>query len=273
MPKELSKTLRDNKIWLTKKRGQNFLMDNNIRRKIIEVANLNKSSRVLEVGPGMGALTEVLADKAGQVLAVEYDKKLADLLKQKFAKNNNVEIWQEDILKTDLAKIKKHLGEAYEVVANLPYNISSRFLRLFLSHEARPRRMIIMLQKEVAERIMARPGEMSVLAVAVQYYAEPKILFKVKPGSFFPPPKVDSAVMKIVMRKSRYQVPPEDFFKVLKAGFSAKRKKLASNLQKVFDNKQKTMAVLAELGLPEDIRAEELSVEQWADLAKRRLSK
>ncbi|MCK5211736.1 ribosomal RNA small subunit methyltransferase A, partial [Candidatus Parcubacteria bacterium] len=190
-------------------RGQNFLIRENIYDKIVEIADLNKDDVVLEVGPGLGFLTERLAKKAKKVIAVELDDKLVNILEERMKEQEieNVEVVNEDILKIifnfQFSIFKQfsisnfQLFKKYKVVANLPYNITAKFLRLILSRPDKPESMTLMLQKEVAERIVAGPGKMSKLAVSVQFYASAKIIDYVGKENFWPEPKVDSAIIKI----------------------------------------------------------------------------
>jgi len=233
----------------------------------------------LEVGPGKGILTEELAKAAGKVVAVEIDSVLSNLLLNKFSNNKNVEIICGDILKTNISKLLRHpmskskktsdVLPSYKVIANIPYYITSPIIRLFLESETPPKEMILMVQKEVAERIVASPGQMSILAVSVQYYADAEILFEVRKENFDPVPEVDSAVIRIIPHPSPLPKKGEGdfgkkFFQIVKAGFSAKRKTLVNNLanslhleKSIVEEKIKTA------GLKPTARAQELSVEDW----------
>jgi 16S rRNA (adenine1518-N6/adenine1519-N6)-dimethyltransferase len=293
-------------------RGQNFLIFENIYNKIIAAAELKPDDIVLEVGPGLGFLTEILAKKVKKVIAVEVDDKLAKILKVRLEKEGvkNVSIVNENILKmpndefysviaseaecngakrgnpvnsaqtTGLLRRPERLetsrNDSYKIVANLPYNITSRFLRKFLSEmENKPNEMILMLQKEVAERICAPAGQMSLLAVSAQFYAAPKIIARVPANAFWPSPKVESAIISLKVKsykvKSRDVAMPrldeEKFFKLIKAGFSAKRKQLQGNLTKGLGIKAEIMKkILADCNLKETVRAQELSLADWQRL-------
>ncbi|MEK7508697.1 MAG: 16S rRNA (adenine(1518)-N(6)/adenine(1519)-N(6))-dimethyltransferase RsmA, partial [Patescibacteria group bacterium] len=172
-------------------RGQNFLTDKNILKKIVTAADLQPKETVIEIGAGTGVLTEELAKKVGRVIAFEVDKKLAPLLKEKFINQKNVEIINEDILSYKLQVA------GYKLVANIPYNITSAILEKFLSAEHKPSLMVFLVQREVAERATAKAGEMSFLSVMVQYYGQPKAVARVPAGAFWPKPKVESAILKI----------------------------------------------------------------------------
>lgn len=259
------------------KLGQNFLKNKEIARQIVEAANLNSEDMVLEIGPGKGILTEELAKQAGKVIAVELDKvlynKLHNKLHNKFSNKKNVEIIQGDILKTDLQKLIADYRlpvTSYKVIANLPYYITSPAIRMFLESKTPPMEMVLMVQKEVAERIVAGPGNMSMLSVAVQYYAEAGILFEVGRENFDPVPEVDSSVIRIF----NYQVPISNevrnkFFQAVRAGFCAKRKTLVNNLSNSLHLDKKIVEEkLSSLDLDLNARAQELSVDDWRNLSK-----
>jgi len=275
------------------KLGQNFLVNKNIAEKIVEAANLSPGDLVLEIGPGKGILTEELAKKAGKVIAVEIDGNLVEILENKFKGNGKIEIINENILKilnskSEILNENKNLklknlelienlkfkieNSPYKIVANLPYYITSPIIRMFLESKNSPTEMILMVQKEVAERIAASPGKMSVLAVSVQYYAQPKILFNVPREAFNPIPKVDSAVISIKALKHKNIKTIEEvrkFFRVVRAGFCAKRKTLVNNLSNSFHLDKKTVEEKLKLiGISSRARAQELSVEDWKKLAE-----
>jgi 16S rRNA (adenine1518-N6/adenine1519-N6)-dimethyltransferase len=252
------------------KLGQNFLKDENIVKKIIKAANLKADDLVVEIGPGKGVLTEELAKYAGKLIAVEIDNNLAEMLRNKFRDNKNIEIIEEDILKVDFNKLLGSRDSKYKVIANLPYYITSPIIRLFLEAENPPSEMILMVQKEVAERIAARPGKMSILAASVQYYAKPEILFTVGKENFDPVPEVDSAVIRIsrITNPEKERIKTNNFFRVVRAGFCAKRKTLANNLANSFHlDKKEVEEKLEKAGLTSKTRAQELSVEDWKKLA------
>jgi len=248
----------------SKRLGQNFLTDKNILQKIIDSANIKKQDIVLEVGPGTGILTAELAKKAKKVIAVEKDKKMVEILKENLKDYKNTEVINQDILKFDVGRKYK-----YKVVANIPYYLTSPLIRKFLEDKNQPTKMILMIQKEVAQRICARPPDMSLLAVSVQFYATPEILFYVSKNSFWPAPKVDSTVIKIIPRNKTDQINPILFFKVVKAGFSQPRKQLSGNLAKVLKIKRgEVEKLLLQNNINPKQRAETLSVEDWKNLTK-----
>jgi len=248
-------------------KGQNFLVDQNIIDRIIKSADLGKAETVLEVGPGFGVLTRELVKEAGQVVAVELDKKLFDFLQKELGQNKNLKLLNADILKNDPGAMGLS-AFGYRVVANLPYNITSFFLRRFLESPTKPREMMLMVQKEVAQRLMAKPGKNNLLSLSVQFYGESQILFEVKKESFWPEPQVDSAVIKIKLKKDLPEIDAKYFFRVLRVGFSAKRKQLQNNLAAGFCLKNsKIREILAAIGLEEKIRAQELALDKWLNLA------
>lgn len=262
------------KIRAKKSLGQNFLKDDAVLQRIVEGANLSKEDVVLEIGPGQGALTELLAEKCKKVIAVELDERLIGLLHTKFVGNKNVEIVQGDILKINLPELIAENGldvSGYRIVANIPYYITAPIVRLLLETRYPPKEMILMVQKEVAERIVAKPGSMSILAVSVQYYAKAEYLFTVSKESFDPEPKVDSAIIRItrnVERETKSNEEIKKFFRIVKAGFSAKRKTLANNLANGLQADKKSVEEkLVALGFSKNTRAQELGVEDWKKLS------
>jgi 16S rRNA (adenine1518-N6/adenine1519-N6)-dimethyltransferase len=255
------------------KLGQNFLKDKIILEKIIAAAELTPEEVVIEVGPGEGILTERLAEKAKIVLAIEIDHILAKKLQTKFRDRPNIRIINADILSLNFPDFIARFGLAvsgYKVVANLPYYITSPILRLFLEAEIKPKELILMVQKEVAERIVAKPGKMSLLALSVQYYGLPALLFPVKNTSFDPIPAVDSAVIKIICHPQS-QIPnateTKSFFRLIRAGFCAKRKTLANNLSSSLHFEKKTVEnKLQKINFPANVRSQELSLDDWKKL-------
>jgi 16S rRNA (adenine1518-N6/adenine1519-N6)-dimethyltransferase len=263
------------KIQPKKSLGQNFLKDKTVADKIIRSVNLSPADVVIEIGPGEGVLTEELAKRAGKVIAIEIDNNLVRLLRNKLSNKKNVEIITDDILKINLEKLItdyeiRDMG--YKVIANLPYYITSPIIRLFLETRFPPSVMILMVQKEVAERIVSRPGKMSILAVSVQYYAHPELLFYVDKNAFYPAPKVDSAVIHIACKmkhEARDRDEAKKFFGVVRAGFSAKRKMLSNNLASGFHlGKKEVEEKLKKSGISPIARAQELSIEDWRRLTR-----
>lgn len=264
-------------IWPSRSKGQNFLITESIYDKIVAAADLSKDDIVLEVGPGLGFLTAKLAKAAKRVIAVELDDKLAAYLRDAISAGDvsNVEIVNENILDVQVAEFffKFQIPNSkFRIVANLPYNITSVFLRKFLSNEPRPESMVLMLQKEVAQRICAKPGDMSLLALSVQFYADPEIIEIVPKNNFWPAPKVDSAIIKIrVKREERKDVEEKNFFRLAKFGFSAKRKMLKNNLAGGLRIKPaEAEAILVKAGFNPKIRAEDLGVGDWRKIVEQR---
>lgn len=258
---EIINFLRVNEIWAKKSMGQNFLIDNRALTRIVEAADLDSADTVIEIGPGLGVLTAELLKRAKKVIAIEKDDKLAQALKFKI-QNPNVKILNQDALKYNSSEIGK-----YKVVANIPYNITSLIIRKFSEAENKPQLLVLLVQKEVAERIVAKPGEMSLLSVSVQYYAEPRIISIVPAASFFPAPKVDSAIIKLKIKSSEAKVPEKEFFRLVKFGFSAKRKTLENNLAAgMHIPKNAARDIIKRAGLDANVRAEALSIADWIKL-------
>jgi 16S rRNA (adenine1518-N6/adenine1519-N6)-dimethyltransferase len=244
--------------------GQHFLIDGEVLERITSAAELAPGDVIVEVGPGLGVLTRELARKAGRVIAIELDNRLAALLKQTLANLNNVTIINEDVLKIE----PKNLATDYKVVANLPYYITSPVLRHFLEAAAKPKLMILMVQKEVAETIIATPGKMSLLSVSVQFYGEARIISPVPAACFYPPPKVDSAILRLDPHpQPRLAVDEGGFFEVVRAGFTAPRKQLVNSLaQGLGASKSEVLSRLERANIAPRRRAETLTLEEWARL-------
>lgn len=247
--------------------GQNFLTSHAVAHDIVAAAHLTTGDTVLEVGPGKGFLTEHLLQKAGRVIAVEKDARMVEYLKDKFAKeieNGKFELVHHDILSFDLSRSTLH-DLRYTIVANIPYYITGEILRLFLSGDIQPSRMVLMVQKEVAERIVARDGKESILSMSVKVYGTPRYVQKVPARYFSPPPSVDSAVL-LVENISKDNFPDtraeENFFEILKRGFAHKRKMLLGNL-KSFYGVEKLGESFKKCGIPVTARAENLTFSQW----------
>lgn len=251
--------------------GQNFLQNAAVVRAIVDYAAVTSSDVVLEVGPGDGVLTTALAARAGHVIAIEKDKRLLEVLRKRFADSAHVILVHDDLLQSNVTQIIDRAtasqGSAYKAVANIPYYITAPILRLFMELDRPPQVMVVMVQKEVAERLCAAPGQMSVLSVAAQYYCDVRYMQTVDRTDFEPVPAVDSAV---VMLTRRVHVRPDaDFFRIVRIGFSARRKTLANNLANgLHVSKQSAIQILVQCGIAPDARAQELSVAQWRDVAR-----
>jgi len=262
---ELIDYLKSHSLWANHGLGQNFLVSKEALDMIVNAAELKSDDTVLEVGPGVGTLTRELTSKVGEVIAIELDEKLAKILAGEFA-GSNVQIIHGDILKLNLNEI---VDRDYKVVANIPYYITSKIIALFLTAKKKPSEIILLVQKEVAERICAKSGEMSVLAVSVQIFGEPEIVGIVKKDSFFPAPKVDSAILRIRIHALEAMTKDQEknFFRLVHIGFAARRKTLSNNLSSGYHIDKKTAeAIIKSAGLPPNIRAQDLSLDQWQAL-------
>ena len=251
--------------------GQHFVCDRNILNRMVDTAELTPASRdvVVEVGAGLGTLTRVLAGRAGRVIAVETDAALLPLLREALPPTlyPNVELVHADVLRRAPRDLGLEPG-GYSVVANLPYYITSAVLRHFLADEAPPRRMVVMVQREVARRAVAQPPRMNLLAVSVQFYARPRIVMRVPAGAFFPRPDVDSAVLRLDVRPApAVDAPPATFFRVARAGFGQRRKQLRNALAAELGRPQAEIAAALETGgIDGRRRAETLSLDEWGRL-------
>ncbi len=245
--------------------GQHFLHDHRVIEKIIAAAEITPGETVIEVGPGHGVLTKALVEAGAKVIAIEADRDLITELEVKFPQ---AKIIFSDVLKvdiSDLSRISNFAFRNYKVVANLPYNIASAVIEKFFTAPIPPSEMIVMVQKEVADRILAAPGEMSVLSVACQLYADVSRVTNVAPGAFSPPPKVESAVIRLETKKRR--IKNEEIIQLAKVGFSSRRKQLHGNLAAAqVASSEEVKRSLQALGLAATARAQELSVDNWAQL-------
>jgi len=267
-PLDVPGLLRKYELRPDKRLGQNFLIDPVALQRVVQAAGISAMDRVLEIGPGLGSLTRYLASMARKVTAVELDRRLIAPLREVLAPFTNVDIVEGDILKVDLAKLLLEPG--YLVVANIPYYITSAVIRHLLEARQRPKQMVLTIQREVADRICAGPGDMSLLALSVQVYGQPQIAAHIPAGAFYPAPTVDSAVVRVdVYDAPRIPAPAlEAFFRLAKAGFSQKRKNLRNSLSgglawPVAQVEQ----LLAEGGIDAKRRAETLSIDEWGKLA------
>lgn len=246
--------------------GQHWLKDQTILSDITNLAEIKANDTVLEIGPGLGTLTSHLLKNAEKVIAVEFDRELARKLPDQFP-GKNLEVINEDILGFNLAA----LPSGYKVVANVPYYITSKIVQKLMTAEHQPSRVVLLVQKEVAERIAAGPGDMSILGISAQVFAEATLGPVVLAKYFTPPPKVDSQVVILTTReKPLYDdIPEKDFFRVVKAGFSAKRKKLRSSLSGGLAMDKKIVEdVLARSKIDANARAEDLSIKDWCALTR-----
>jgi 16S rRNA (adenine1518-N6/adenine1519-N6)-dimethyltransferase len=300
--KEIIKIFQEKDLKILKNLGQNFLTDEKVLEKIIQSSDLKKNDVVLEIGPGLGALTKKLAGRCKTVIAVEKDKKLAELLKEKLCceqiktqrchkrvetqhccvstrktlqhnKNiKNIEVVNSDILQMNIDELvqKYSQNRKYKLISNIPYYITSPIIKLFLESNIQPEIVVLLAQKEVAERICASKGKLSILALSVQIYGEPEIIDYVDKSSFYPEPKVDSAILRIKNIKKEF---PSDYYKkifrIIKIGFSSKRKKLVNNLSAGLRiEKKEAEELLSKAGINFDVRAQELELKDWKKLAE-----
>lgn len=275
-PKNTIEVLQKYNFNFQKKFGQNFLIDTRVLEEIIDAAEITKDDFVLEIGPGIGTMTQYLCEAAREVVAVEIDTNLIPILKDTLSAYDNVEVLNQDILKVDIASLAKERNndKPIKVVANLPYYITTPIIMgLFESHVPIDS-ITIMVQKEVADRMQEGPGskEYGALSLAVQYYAKPEIVVNVPPSCFMPQPKVGSAVIRLT-RHEQSPVEVEDeklMFQVIRASFNQRRKTLANGLNNFGGfglSKEEIQTCIEELGVPVNIRGEALSLEQFAELA------
>ena len=249
--------------------GQNFLQNSEIVSEIINAASIQKTDRIIEIGPGLGVLTDALVKSGAQIFAIEKDFDLVERLRKGFQSNKNLKIIHQDALFFNLETF-----ENYKVVANLPFNVATPLIRKFLESDVKPELMVLMVQKEVAERLTAKPGsrERSILTILVEYYAEAEIIIEVSKTNFRPQPKVDAAVVKI-KPKSHFQggilVDEKLFFRIVKAGFSSKRQQIHNSLAATLRlDKNIVQDILQKSKIDSKLRAEDLTLEDWFRLSE-----
>ena len=275
-PKNTIEVIQKYQFAFQKKFGQNFLIDPHVLDKIIGAAGVTKEDMVLEIGPGIGTMTQYLAEAAREVVAVEIDNNLIPILKETLAEYDNVTVINEDILKVDIAALaqEKNGGKPIKVVANLPYYITTPIIMGLFENHVPISSITIMVQKEVADRMQVGPGtkDYGALSLAVQYYARPQIIANVPPNCFMPRPKVGSAVIQLV----RYEEPPVQvdneklMFRLIRASFNQRRKTLVNGLknsQELDFSKEEIEKAMAETGIPVNVRGEALTLAEFADLA------
>jgi 16S rRNA (adenine1518-N6/adenine1519-N6)-dimethyltransferase len=259
------------KVVAKKSLGQNFLRDETVIEQIFSIAQLEKTDWILEVGPGTGALTFRLADRAEKLLAIELDHELVTRLQKHFVDSKSVSILEGNILDLHLEELLRSSGfseHSYKIIANIPYYITAPIIRTLLSLRSQPQSLTLMVQDEVAERLSAKPGDMSLLSVMAQYYAHVEKKLFVPKAAFDPVPKVDSAIVHIVPKRAYDPEEDRKVFRLARAGFAARRKTLANNLATSLSVPRETVEeTLESLGLRKDIRAQALSIEQWEALA------
>ncbi len=275
-PKNTIEIIQKYEFMFQKKFGQNFLIDTHVLEKIISSAGVTKEDCVLEIGPGIGTMTQYLAENARQVVAVEIDKNLIPILGETLADYDNVTVINEDILKVDIKEIaeKYNDGRPIKVVANLPYYITTPIIMGLFESGVPIDNITVMVQKEVADRMQEGPGskDYGALSLAVQYYAEPEIVANVPPNCFIPRPNVGSAVIRLTRHK---EMPVkvndvEHMFRIIRASFNQRRKTLQNGLNNSSEipySKEKILAAIEQMGLPATVRGEALSLEQFAQLS------
>lgn len=259
-----------------KKFGQNFLIDANIVENIVSSAGITKEDFVLEIGPGIGTMTQYLCEAAGQVVAVEIDKMLIPILEETLSEYDNVEVINEDVLKVDIKALadEKNGGRPIKVVANLPYYITTPIIMGLFESGVPIESITIMVQKEVADRMQTGPGtkDYGALSLAVQYYAQAKVVLNVSASCFMPKPNVDSAVIKLVRHKEPAVDVKDDklMFKIIRASFNQRRKTLVNGLKNSSElsfSKEQIVSAIEAIGKPETIRGEALTLEEFAMLS------
>ena len=275
-PKNTIEVIQKYQFAFQKKFGQNFLIDPHVLDKIIGAAGVTKEDMVLEIGPGIGTMTQYLAEAAGKVVAVEIDNNLIPILKETLADYDNITIINEDILKVDIKKLAEEYngGRPIKVVANLPYYITTPIIMGLFENNVPIDNITVMVQKEVADRMQVGPGskDYGALSLAVQYYAEPYIVANVPPNCFIPRPNVGSAVIRLTRHKEMpVQVTdPKLMFRLIRASFNQRRKTLQNGLNNAPDisfTKEQIIAAIESLGVPATIRGEALDLKQFAQLA------
>ena len=271
-PKVTARVIQENNFTFRKQFGQNFLIDSHVIDKIVAAAEINKDTEVLEIGPGIGTLTQYLAEAAGNVTAVEIDDKLIPILEKTLAGYDNVRIVHGDILKQDIPALFE--GRRFKIVANLPYYITTPIIMSLLESGVPADSITVMIQKEVADRMKASPGskDYGALSLAVQYYAEPYLAANVPPNCFMPRPNVGSAVIRLTrLEKPSVEVKDEMLmFKLIRAAFNQRRKTLANavkNFEGLSYSREEVEKAITQIGLDTRVRGEALSLEEFARLA------
>lgn len=275
---ETQAILNTYKIQANKSLGQNFLIDDCVIEKIIESSNIEKEDLIIEIGPGLGVLTERLLKKSNNVVVIELDKKMIEILQNRFCLNRNLEIINDDVLKVDLAKLIKNKKEQtninkVKIVANLPYYISTPIIMKLLENRLEISEIIVMVQKEVAQRLGAETGkrEAGAITYAVEYYAQATPIIDVPKESFIPSPKVESQVIKLEVRQNpKIEVEDEKLlFNIIQKSFMQRRKTLSNALinNKILDSKEKVEKMIKTLEIPSNVRGENLTLEEFGKIA------
>ena len=275
-PQNTIEILQKYQFSFQKKFGQNFLIDTHVLDKIIRAAEITKEDMVLEIGPGIGTMTQYLAEAAGKVIAVEIDRNLIPILSETLSMYDNVRIINEDVLKLDIRKLaeEENQGRPIKVVANLPYYITTPIIMGLFESKVPIESITIMVQKEVADRMQTGPGskDYGALSLAVQYYADAKVMLNVSASCFMPRPNVDSAVIQLTRhRKAPVDVEDEKLmFQIIRASFNQRRKTLVNGLKNSLEldfSKEEILSAIQEIGKPDTIRGEALTLEEFAMLS------
>lgn len=245
--------------------GQHFILSKNSLKKMVEAAEIKKHDAIIEIGPGLGTLTRELTETGANIIAIEKDPLMVEILKETVADYKNIKILEADARQLWILKIYRK--KKYKIVANLPYNAATFLIHQWLESKNPPELMVLMIQKEVAQRITAKPPHSNLLGISVKFYADAKVIGHVPKESFWPKPKVDSAIIKIIPKKVMFFRRSQNrlrFFAVVKAGFSSPRKQLLGNLSKQLKiPKEKLISAFKNLNIPERVRAENLSLNEW----------
>lgn len=270
--------LKENHLFANKKLGQNFLINEEVIQEIVSKAEVNEKDLIIEIGPGLGNLTEPLLEKAGKVICIELDENMLPILNKRFGENKKIQLIHQDVLKVNLKEIivsqKESNGlEKVKVVANLPYYITTPIIMKLLEEKLDIQSITVMVQKEVAQRLTAKPGDeyTGAITYTINYYTNSSIIINVPKENFMPSPKIDSAVIYMeVLKKPRIEIEDEElFFKIIKFAFMQKRKTLANALtsSKILQ-KEQIKQILKEMKIDEKVRGEKITIEQFAELTK-----
>lgn len=278
LEEKTNQILRENHLFANKKLGQNFLINADIIQEIVSKAEVNTTDLIIEIGPGLGNLTESLLEKAGKVICIELDENMLPILNKRFGENNKFQLIHQDVLKVNLKELIANQKESssmenVKVVANLPYYITTPIIMKLLEEKLDIQSITVMVQKEVAQRLTAKPGNeyTGTITYTINYYTNSSIIINVPRENFMPSPKVDSAVMYMeVLKEPRIKLEDEElFFKIIKLAFMQKRKTLANALtSSKMLQKEQIQQILQKMGLDEKIRGEKITIEQFAELTK-----
>lgn len=268
---DINNFLKENHIRLSKRLGQNFLISEKAIVRLVETADITEGDTILEIGPGIGNLTKEMAKLAKQVIAIEKDGRMCELLKETLKDFKNVKVIRGDALRVDNL-ISEFLEGGYKIAANLPFYITAPVIRKFLESDTPPQRMVLIVQKEVGERICSTYPDLNILAVSVQFYAKPEIISNISKTCFLPAPKVDSVILKITPSYTELSKDikfREQFFKIVKAGFSQPRKQIINNFSNNLKiSREETKTWLAKNDIKPEQRAQTLRVEDWIKLSQ-----